>query len=235
MLATLLESRAPEQSRGGGAAFSVAAHVALVGLVAATAVPRRHTAIADPSAPIIHFHLAVPPAREAGHVDAASSAPNTLSLTAPPITIAPVVTFGTQLPTIAIASGSTSDGLGLGAPTGVGRGPSGILDGGDAHDAAPRGRDLLMWVVTTAKPRYPESLREAEVEGSVVVQFSVDTTGRVDLASVQVRSSTHPLFTRAVLEALPNFRFKPAEEGGHRVVATGEMPFEFSLVGAKRD
>ncbi len=236
MLGTLLESRALDQPRGGGATLSVAAHVALVGLVASTAAPRQHASVAAAPPPVIHFHIAAPPPRGAGQVDAVPFAPPANVPRPPSIAIAPFTDPGTQIPSITIAPASTSDGLPLGTPTGAGLAPSGILDGGGAaHDAAPRGTDLLMWVVTTAKPHYPESLREAEVEGSVVVQFSVDTTGRVDLASVQVRSSTHPLFTRAVLEALPNFRFKPAEVAGRRVVATGEMPFDFSLVGAKRD
>ena len=42
-------------------------------------------------------------------------------------------------------------------------------------------------------------------------------------------SSTHDLFTRTVRAALPAFRFKPAELGGHRVRALAEMPFEFQI------
>jgi hypothetical protein len=49
------------------------------------------------------------------------------------------------------------------------------------------------------------------------------------MASVQVLSSTHDAFTAAVREALPRFRFKPAEVGGRRVAALAEMPFEFRI------
>jgi len=42
-------------------------------------------------------------------------------------------------------------------------------------------------------------------------------------------SSTHDLFSRAVLEALDGFRFKPAEVGTRRVAALAEMPFEFRI------
>ncbi|HWP15549.1 MAG TPA: energy transducer TonB [Xanthobacteraceae bacterium] len=86
-----------------------------------------------------------------------------------------------------------------------------------------------MRIVTTAKPRYPERLREAGIEGTVVVRFTVDTTGRVDRRTAQVVSSTHDLFSRAVLEALDGFRFKPAEVGTRRVAALAEMPFEFRI------
>jgi protein TonB len=57
----------------------------------------------------------------------------------------------------------------------------------------------------------------------------VDTSGRIDMNSVTVIASTHDLFTRAVRDALPAFRFKPAELGGHRVRALAEMPFEFQI------
>ena len=64
----------------------------------------------------------------------------------------------------------------------------------------------MMRVVTQSKPRYPESLRLAGIEGHVLVQFKVDTLGMVDPASVKFLSSTHDLFSRAVREALVNGR-----------------------------
>jgi TonB family protein len=86
-----------------------------------------------------------------------------------------------------------------------------------------------MRVITQAKPRYPENLRQAAIEGRVLVQFQVDTLGLVDPASVRILSSTHDLFTRAVRDALGGFRFRPAELNGHRVVALAQMPFEFAI------
>jgi hypothetical protein len=46
---------------------------------------------------------------------------------------------------------------------------------------------------------------------------------------VQFVRSTHDLFSRAVRDALVNFRFKPAEIGGRKVSAMAEMPFEFAI------
>jgi TonB family protein len=57
----------------------------------------------------------------------------------------------------------------------------------------------------------------------------VDTSGLVDPVSIRVVTSTHELFTRAVRDALSEFRFKPAEVGGRRVPALAEMPFEFRI------
>ena len=86
-----------------------------------------------------------------------------------------------------------------------------------------------MHIVSSAKPRYPETLRQNRIDGRVLVQFTVDTTGRVDMPSIRVMQSTHDLFTQAVRSALASFRFRPAEVNGKRVAALAEMPFEFQI------
>jgi TonB family protein len=78
-------------------------------------------------------------------------------------------------------------------------------------------------------PRYPDSLRVANVEGEVVSQFVVDTTGLVDMNTFKALKETHPLFTEAVKSALPNMKFAPATVGGKKVKQLVQMPFQFSL------
>jgi protein TonB len=78
-------------------------------------------------------------------------------------------------------------------------------------------------------PRYPERLRQAGVEGKVVVKFVVDTLGRVDPATIEIMESTHDLFTAAVRETLARLRFNPATSGSRKVRATAMMPFEFRI------
>jgi len=78
-------------------------------------------------------------------------------------------------------------------------------------------------------PRYPDSLRVANVEGEVVSQFVVDTTGLADMNTFKALKETHPLFTTAVKSALPNMRFTPATVGGHKVKQLVQMPFQFNL------
>ena len=80
-----------------------------------------------------------------------------------------------------------------------------------------------------APPRYPDMLRSANVEGEVLAQFVVDTTGRADMSTFKVLKSTHDLFTNAVKAALPNMRFFPAEVGGKHVKQLVQMPFQFNL------
>lgn len=78
-------------------------------------------------------------------------------------------------------------------------------------------------------PRYPDMLRSANVEGEVLVQFVVDTTGRVEHGSIKVLKSSHDLFTNAVRSALGGMRFYPAEIGGRRVKQLVQQPFNFTL------
>ena len=80
------------------------------------------------------------------------------------------------------------------------------------------------------KPRYPEALQRQGVEGSFVVEFVVDSTGRVDEKTLNFPSSTHPMFLRAVKDALLHSRFFPAELAGMRVRQLVQQQFSFVLV-----
>ena len=77
--------------------------------------------------------------------------------------------------------------------------------------------------------RYPDMLRSANVEGEVLAQFVVDTTGKYENGSFKVLKSSHDLFTAAVRNALPTMRFYPAEVGGRKVKQLVQQPFTFSL------
>jgi protein TonB len=65
---------------------------------------------------------------------------------------------------------------------------------------------------------YPPALRQAGVEGSAMVQFVVDTNGRVDPQSVTVVSTTNALFATAAIEVIKRARFSPG-----RFASEGEM------------
>ena len=58
--------------------------------------------------------------------------------------------------------------------------------------------------------RFPDELRAKPIDGEVVVQFRVTEKGRVDASTMQVLQSGHELFTAAVRNVLPRFRFEPA-------------------------
>jgi protein TonB len=81
----------------------------------------------------------------------------------------------------------------------------------------------------TVAPRYPATLRERGIEGSVTLRFVVDTAGRVEPASVVVVASTHDLFAVAARATLPTLRFTPAAAGGRPVRQLVELPFTFEI------
>jgi len=62
------------------------------------------------------------------------------------------------------------------------------------------------------EPRYPPLLREAGIEGEVVLEFLVDATGRVDSASVIVIPGErgHKALERPAADAVRGARYRPA-------------------------
>jgi protein TonB len=89
--------------------------------------------------------------------------------------------------------------------------------------------DYVAAPILMATPRYPDFLRDAGVQGQVVVQFAIDTLGRVIPTSIAVMHSDHPQFAAAVRRALTAALFKPAEAGGRKVVELVQQSFGFVL------
>jgi TonB family protein len=233
MLGVLLESSARRQRRTGGAALSVALHVAIVGAVTAMTVPRPTPAKMPIEVIPVHIDpTPTPKPTEARRADESLPRLGRMSLDVDVRLHIPVISD--HLPPIEVSHGPPLDSLLLAAGGSSGGDPRGRLGRLDVTDdsvsaRAWSGREAMMRVIRQAKPRYPESLRQAAIDGHVLVQFKVDTLGRIDPASITVLSSTHELFTRAVREALGGFQFRPAEVNGHRVIALAQMPFEFAI------
>jgi len=78
-------------------------------------------------------------------------------------------------------------------------------------------------------PKYPDILKQAGVEGTVVVGFVVDTTGLADVNTIKIFKSSHALFTKSVIAAVPDMRFTPALVDGHKVRQLLMEPFVFAM------
>lgn len=83
---------------------------------------------------------------------------------------------------------------------------------------------------SSAAPVYPPEMLEKNVEGSTFVHYVVDTTGRVDTATIRIIHSTDPAFSRSVREALGGMRFRPAIHAAHRVRQWVEQNFAFKIL-----
>lgn len=82
---------------------------------------------------------------------------------------------------------------------------------------------------SNAAPQYPSSMRESGTTGRVLVQFVVNTSGRVEPGSIKILESTNSAFAAAVREVLPRHRFSPAKIGGTPVRQIVQQPFVFKL------
>ncbi len=81
----------------------------------------------------------------------------------------------------------------------------------------------------SAAPAYPRDLLAVGAEGVVEAVYVVDTTGRVDTATIEVMRSDDPRFTQSVRTALAGMRFRPASRGGKAVRQLVEQRFRFRI------
>jgi protein TonB len=79
------------------------------------------------------------------------------------------------------------------------------------------------------RPRYPSELQRAGIEGTLLVQFVVDSTGRVDEKTLTFPNDAQPGFLRAVKDALLRSRYFPAELAGMRVRQLVQQQFTFVI------
>jgi len=86
----------------------------------------------------------------------------------------------------------------------------------------------------SAAPVYPRELAAIGTQGMVDAIYVVDSSGQVDTTTVQVMESDDPRFTRSVLEALGQMRFRPAKRGGKAVRQLVEQKFRFKIVPAEQ-
>ena len=84
-------------------------------------------------------------------------------------------------------------------------------------------------VLSGPLPIYPDLLRQAGVQGRVVLEAVVDTIGRVLAQSISVVSATNPGFVDPARQALQATLFRPATVGGKTVRMLVRIPYEFAL------
>jgi protein TonB len=237
MFQNLIESKAAKQKRAGGALMSAVIHA---GLITAAVYGTLHAseALEKPKAEKVEFVTVKkdepPPPKEEPKppppdVVVKAPPPKGFQVLTAPIKIPDVI------PQIDLSKKVTNeeDFSGKGVAGGVAKG----VVGGTPAPVANDNQTYFEFQVekqvapqpNQPAPRYPDMLRSANVEGEVLAQFVVDTTGKADMSQFKVLKSTHDLFTNAVKASLPNMKFFPAEVGGKKVRQLVQMPFQFSL------
>ena len=236
MFNNLVESQAKKQKRWGGSVFSIAFHAVVVaGLVIVTAnagiknekskeekvdfveVKKDEPKPPEPEKP--------PPPPDAV---AAPPPPKGFQVLSAPIEIPNII------PDIDLSKKVTdeADFSGKGVAGGVAKGVEGgkgpVPQGDQPYFDFQVEKPVVMAPGATG-PAYPDMLRSAGIEGTVLAQFVVDTTGRADMSTFKVLKTDNDLFSTSVKNALTRMKFLPAEVGGRRVKQLVQQPFQFSL------
>ena len=217
------ESYAKHRSYGGSASLSLLAHASLVALAV---VATRHApeAILDEVREMA-VRLNLPPDRTPNHAPRQERL-QWLALGVP----------GGTGEFVDVNHGQSPDGRDAELNLGI---DAGRTELNLEALAALRGADSVYSVVEvdsivqrdpfSAVPEYPPELLSTNVQGSAVVRYVVDTTGRADMRTFEMLRTTHQLFATSVREALPLMRFTPAKLGALRVRQLVEQEFFFKI------
>ena len=143
--------------------------------------------------------------------------------------------------------GPVAEGIGAGAPHestptkgDLGRdttssAPAPVLAGGDSVFSQLEVDSTVTRYPGSAAPAYPLEMLKQNMQGSVMTQYVVDTSGFADTTSLKILKSTHEDFTAAVRAALPYMRFYPAKVGTKKVRQLVEQEFTFKIEQAATD
>ena len=236
MFNNLIESQAAAPKRSGGTVVSFIVHVILIAAAVkgTLSANQRFDKVKESKVEFVTVKKDEPPPPKEEvkpppqNVVAAPPPPKGFQIITAPIKIPDVI------PDIDLTKTATreEDFSGKGAVGGTARGVTGGV-------AAPLNSDQPLFDFQVEKPAasnpsnqpptYPNQLRAANIEGQVTAKFVVDTNGRADMRTFEIVKSDHELFTNAVRNVLPNYRFFAAELGGRKVKQLVQMPFVFSL------
>ena len=230
MFNVLVASRAPQRRTPQWAMGSLCIHALLLGLVVETT----RAALDTPTSPVADTtlvflrRLAPPMTRPETPPEERVEPRPVVPMPAPPKgfqTVVPPKDIPTTIPPVDLTSKALDprDFTGRGVEGGVARGVVGGIG-----QVAPAAEEI--YTVTTTDPgfapaalisqpapSYPPVLQQIGLSGRVLLQFVVDTTGHVELASIHVIESTHEGFEPPAREAVAAALFHPARVGSRAV------------------
>jgi TonB family protein len=115
----------------------------------------------------------------------------------------------------------------LPATTDRARPPPGDNTGPFEEDVLTTRPDIIRG--TCRLPHYPESMRQAGIEGRVLLELVIDTLGRVEPGSVRVISSNHAPFEAPAIFTARSCSFRPGRIDGRAVRVRVQVPINFSI------
>ena len=85
-------------------------------------------------------------------------------------------------------------------------------------------------IISQPKPKYPDIARKSGLEGSVIIEFVVDTAGNVLQGSAKVTEAIPKgIFEEAALDAIYNSKFSPGQQRDRKVCVTMHQAIAFKL------
>ena len=86
--------------------------------------------------------------------------------------------------------------------------------------------------ISSPPARYPDILRQAGIEGRVLIEVVIDTTGHAERGTIRVLSSTHQLFEGPAREVVQGSLFSPGRIQGRAVRVRVQVPINFTIARA---
>ena len=76
---------------------------------------------------------------------------------------------------------------------------------------------------------YPDLLRQAGIEGNVIVEVIIDTTGRAEPTSLRIIQSTNKAFELSAKDAVLKSLYRPGRVRGQAVRVLVQVPISFTI------
>ena len=226
MFHQLLESGAPTPRRGGWTLASGVVHAAVIGAAAWLTMPEAVAKRVVDYVDLVYMTPTVPaPSQvERSAASEASFAPRHVLPDLRRIDFPTIPPVGIPEPSTRLSDPATDFGGG----SAIGPVAPGSPVGNQVYSQHLVERAVLPRR-DNPSPDFPNAMRSAGVEGSVLVQFVVDTTGRVEANSISILRETHAQFGDAVRRWLGRTRYLPAEIGNTRVRQLVQQEVGFTL------
>jgi periplasmic protein TonB len=111
------------------------------------------------------------------------------------------------------------------------------IEGGRANGIVVGGSEVYAEALVEERPEllsapppiYPQLLKQAGIQGRVILHAIVDTTGRVEPASVRIIKSPSPAFDQPTKDWVLKALFRPARLHGRGVRVFINLPVDYSL------
>jgi TonB family protein len=212
MFDTLVESRPnPLGVPRWGMVAALGVHIAAIGVMLRPRVP------GIPETPIVLVDdLPTPlPAPAPGGIPASLAPPGPIGPLPPLPIFGPIV--GVPIPDAVMPGGG---------PVGMTVDPWRTSGSEPVPDSMVAERPELL---AAPQPAYPPRLRDAGVEGVIIVQVVVDTLGRAETASARIVQHGEPGFEKSAIAAILRAQFRPARAWGRAVPALVQVPVAFRI------